>query len=83
MDGVRVDGLQRSIHTAEVRLLVSREEKGEGSSACSVYKLVIMALNWQMDAELWWNIVSARLQRRWAQKVNSRDKKQILEIIEI
>ena len=32
MDGVRVDGLQRSIHTAEVRLLVSGlEKKGKGA----------------------------------------------------
>ncbi len=45
MDGVRVDGLQRCIHTAELRLLVSGEEKREGSSACNIYKLVIIALN--------------------------------------
>lgn len=44
MDGVRVDGLLRSIHTAEVCLLAG----AKGSFASRVYKLAIIA-----DRELW------------------------------
>lgn len=49
MDGVGVDGLQRSIHPAEVRSLVSSEEKMEESERDrdKSYELVIMAGNWQ------------------------------------
>lgn len=45
MDGVRVDGPRRSVHTAEVRLPVGGLEEREASNACQVYKLVIMAEN--------------------------------------